>query len=173
MPPWHPKYSKTAKLITLFPTSTHTSHGIDYCQRKDNRFYKPLVGAGAASGETGKRRLRRCFIGGLIRAFRHGREMLWLDTPPSSCRNLVRALWTTWIPHLCHESRENAWNVGQWMHCWMCSSHRLMLEAQWVRMGRNYFYSYLFIHCSLPHCSTLLAQCLQRIPVLVLTYWKQ
>lgn len=144
MSPWHPKGSKTAKLNMLLLTSTHTSRGIDYCQRKDNRFYKPLIGAGAASGQIEKWCLRRCFIGGPTGAFCHGRESCndWRHSkaPAEGTANPLDYLTISTI-----KVQKNTLNIG-----WC------MLDAYWVRTGRNYFHSHLLIHCSPHHCSIAL-----------------
>lgn len=132
IPPSQPKDSKTAKLI---PTSTHISQ-YWLLPRKGNRCYKLLISTETANGQVGKLHQGICFIGGFIGVFCHGKVTLWLK---NSCTNLVKALWILSIPKQRYKGRKNAPNISykftaERMHS-LC---RLMLDANWVRIERNY-----------------------------------
>lgn len=134
----------------LLLTSTHTSRGIDYCQRKDNRFYKPLIGAGAASGQIEKWCLRRCFIGGPTGAFCHGRE---------SCNDWrhSKAPAETYCKPSGLPDHQHYKSTKEYPKHWMVHAGCILSE-NWEKLFPQ-SPTYPLLTPPLLHCSTLLAQC--------------
>lgn len=92
------KRSRTAKPISLFLTSTHTSHGIDYCQGKVTDFINLSQAQGQQGVWLGKGAWGDALLEISPEHSATGEKHVM--TPPRFCRHLMKALWTASTPHL-------------------------------------------------------------------------